>query len=93
MVLTLLHLTHFLIDLLLVLEGMSLNYIKVASAQIRENFRFLIELFRIEIVYCSMLYQVTLVIHFKIVWISMTCTVGGLYKSHRLSYLEGHLVC
>jgi len=28
--LTLLHLTHFLIDLRLVLEGISLNYIKVA---------------------------------------------------------------
>jgi len=85
MVLTLLHLTHFLIDLLLVLDGMSLNYIKVASAQIWENFCFLIELFRIGIVYRSMLYQVTLSIHLKIDWISITCTVGGLYKSHRLS--------
>jgi len=85
MVLTLLHLTHFLIDLLLVLEGMSLNFITVASAQIWENFSFLIELFRIGIVYRSMLYQVTLLIHFKIDWISITCTVGGLYKLHRLS--------
>jgi len=32
-----------------------------------------------------MLNQVTLLIHFKIDWISITCTVGGLYKSHRLS--------
>jgi len=80
-----LHLTHVLIDLLLVLEGTSLNYIKVASAQMWENFRFLIELFKIGIVYRSMLYQVTLLIHLKIDWISITCTVGGLYKSHGLS--------
>jgi len=42
--------------------------------------------FRIGIVYRSMLYQVTLLIHLKIDWISLTCTVGGLYKSHRLSF-------
>jgi len=64
------------------LEGMSFNYIKVASAQIWKHFRFLIELFRIGIVYHSMLYQVTLLIHLKIDWISITCTV----KSHRLSF-------
>jgi len=67
------------------LRGMSLNYIKVASAQIWENFRFPIQLFRIGIVYRSILYQVTLLIHLKTECISITCTVTGLYKSHRLS--------
>jgi len=49
-----------------------------------KNFRFLIELFRDGIVYRSMMYEVQLLIYLKINWISLTCTVGGLYKSHRL---------
>jgi len=33
------------------------------------------------------------VIHLKTDWISITCTVGGSYKSHRLSFpCIGHLV-
>ena len=64
---------------------MSLNYIKVAFAQMWEDIRFLIELFKIGIVYRSMLCQVTLLTHLKIDWINIMCTVGGLYKSHRLS--------